>query len=476
MSDKRNKISNKEKISYGIGAIGKDMCYAIVGSYFMLYSTDVLGISAGILSTILFAARFWDAINDLAMGVLIDNTKTRWGKFRPWLLVGTLINAVVLVLLYKNWGLSGTQLVVTTAVLYVLWGMTYTIMDIPYWSMLANFSTDKEEREKMAVVPRICASLGGLLVGSFGLQIVNFFGKTDEIVNGVAVIDRHHGFYVFAIIVAVVFVICTLITCFNVKSADGNTNSSQKAEKTSFKQMLKVITQNDQLLVAILTILSFNFATQMMANISTYYFIYVAGSEALFTTFVLFAGVSEMTGLFLFPKIAKHISRKACYLIATILPIVGLGLLLTISFIAPQNGFLTALSGIILKFGAGLQLGIVTIALADVVDYAEYKFGARNEGIIFSLQTLLVKITAAFSTLIGGFMLSATGYVANAQQSATTLNGMRFVMCVLPAIFIVISFVVYKKFYKLEGQYFEDIMHKLNERRQLAKQNEQEAA
>lgn len=463
MSNK-NQISNREKLSYGLGAIGKDMCYAIVGTYFMIYSTDVLGISAGILSTILFAARFWDAVNDLVMGVLIDNTRTKWGKFRPWLLIGTLLNSVVLVLLYKNWRLSGTQLVVVTAILYVLWGMTYTIMDIPYWAMLSNFRTSKEERERIAVIPRIFASLGGLLVTSFGLQVVNYFGRTNEIVNGEAVIDRHHGFYIFAIIVAIVFIICTLVTCFNVKSADGDT--SQTAEKTTLKKMIKVITQNDQLLVAILTILTFNFATQMMANISTYYFIYVTGSEALYTTFMLFAGISEMSGLFLFPRIARYLSRKTCYFLAALLPIIGFALLLTISFVAPQQAILTAISGILVKFGSGLQLGVVTIALADVVDYAEYKFGTRNEGITFSLQTLLVKITAAFSILIGGFMLSATGYVANAEQSVTTLNGMRFVMCVLPSILMVISFLIYKKCYKLEGQLLDDITTQLNQKRQ----------
>lgn len=471
-----NQISNKEKLSYGLGAIGKDMCYAIVSSYFMIYSTDVLGLGAGIVSTILFAARFWDAVNDLAMGVLIDNTRTRWGKFRPWLLVGTLLNAVVLVFLYKDWGLSGGQLVAVTAVLYILWGMTYTIMDIPYWAMLSNFRASKAERERIAVIPRIFASLGWLIVGSFGLQMVNFFGKTNEVVNGVAVIDKHQGYYGLSILVAIMFVVTILITCFNVKSADGDmTQAAGKAEKVSFKQMIKVITQNDQLLVAILTILTFNFAIQMMGNISTYYFIYVTGSEGLYTTFMLFAGISEMAGLFLFPRISSRLSRKTCYLLAALLPTVGFALLLTISFVAPQQAALTALAGSLVKFGSGLQLGVVTIALADVVDYAELKFGARNEGITFSLQTLLVKLTSACSGLIGGLMLTATGYVANATQSAATLNGMRFVMCVLPSVFMIISFIIYKKFYKLEGKFLDDVVAKLTAKRE-AKRAQQEVA
>ena len=451
------KISNKEKLSYGIGALGKDMAYAIVGSFFMLYCTDVLGLGAGFVGLFVFAARFWDAINDLMMGVIVDNTKTRWGKFRPWLLIGTILNSFVIIILFADWGISGKVLATVTVILYVLWGMTYTIMDIPYWAMLSNFSTDKEEREKIVVIPRIFASLGGLTVGSFGLKIIDYFGNT-----GGSVGDTHKGYFLFSILISVIFIITILITCFNVKSADGISNgSNMPAEKTTFKKMLEVITKNDQLLIAILSILTFNFATQMMGAISTYYFIYVAGSEGLFGIFTLFAGISEITGLFLFPKLSKKITRKQCYLIASTVPILGFILLGITGFIAPQNAILTAISGILIKFGSGLQLGVVTIVLADVVDYGEYKFDSRNEGVTFSLQTLLVKLTSAFSVLIGGFVLELTGYVPNAVQSESTLNAMRFAMCVLPSIFIVISFIIYKTFYKLEGKFFENILNVL---------------
>lgn len=462
------KISNKEKISYGLGALGKDMAYAIIGSFFMLYCTDVLGLGAAFVGMFVFAARFWDAINDLMMGVLIDNTRTRWGKFRPWLLIGTLINAAVIIMVFTDWGLSGSALATVIVILYILWGMTYTIMDIPYWAMLSNFSTDDKERERIAVIPRIFASLGWLIVGSFGLRIVNFFGSTGEVVDGVQVVNQHHGYFMLSIIVSIVFVVTILITCFNVKSADG-TPGSAGGEKTTFKKMLEVISKNDQLLIAILSILTFNFATQMMGTMSTYYFIYVAGNEDLYGTFTLFAGVAEMTGLFLFPRM-KKLTRKQCYFLASLIPIIGFILLAVTGFIYPQSQLLTALSGILIKFGSGLQLGVVTIVLADVVDYGEYKFDSRNEGVTFSLQTLLVKITNAFSTLIGSFVLELTGYVPGVEQSASTLNGIRFAMCALPSIFMIISFIIYKRFYRLEGKFFENMKNVLSLKRE-AKQN-----
>ena len=205
------KLTWKEKLSYGFGAVGKDMVCGLIFTFAMIYFTDVLKISAGFVGSLFFFAKFWDAVNDLGMGIIVDNTRTKWGKFRPWLLIGTIVNAVVFVCLFTNWGLSGTSLYVFAAVMYVLWGMTYTIMDIPYWSMLPNLTKDKREREKLSVIPRIFASIGGsLIVGGFGLQIIEFLGKGND----------QAGYTRFAWIIAIVFVIAILITVCNVKSAD----------------------------------------------------------------------------------------------------------------------------------------------------------------------------------------------------------------------------------------------------------------
>ena len=414
------KLSAREKYSYGIGALGKDMICGVIFTYAMVYFTDVLKISAAFVGTLFFFAKFWDAVNDLGMGMVVDNTKTRWGKFRPWLAVGTLINAVVFACLFTDWGLSGTALYVFAAVMYVLWGRTYTIMDIPYWSMLPNLTSDKSERDRVAVIPRIFASVGGsLIVGGCGLQIMDFLGKG----------DAQKGFSYFAYIITAVFIITIAITVTNVKSADHV--RAVKEEKTSFKKLLHIISKNDQLLVAIAVILTFNFAMQVMTGVSLYYFLYVAGSKSMFS---IFTGIAEISGLFLFPWIAKHLNRNQVYLLASLIPTVGLGLLLVIGYLAPTNFVLTAIAGYGVKFGSGLQLGIVTVVLADVVDYGEYKFGTRNESVTFSIQTLLVKFTSAMGALLTGFALNATGYIPNAVQTASTQNGIRFVMIGVPIV------------------------------------------
>ena len=446
-------LSFKEKYSYGIGAIGKDMCCGIIFTYCMLYFTDVLKLSAAFVGTLFFLAKFWDAVNDLGMGMVVDNTHTRWGKFRPWLAIGTIINAVVLVCLFTNWGLSGTPLYIFAAVMYIVWGMTYTIMDIPYWSMLPNLTSNPQERDRVAVIPRIFASIGGsLLVGGFGLQIMDFLGKG----------NAQAGFTNFSWLIAIVFVVTVGITVLNVKSADRV--EVKKQEKTSFKQVLQLIKQNDQLLVAIGVILTFNFAMNCISGVQTYYFIYVVGNKALFSVFTMFAGFAEIFGLLIFPRLAQYLTKKQVYALASGIPVVGLIVLCLTGIFIPQNYILTAIAGICVKLGSGLQLGTVTVVLADVVDYGEYKLGTRNESVIFSIQTLLVKFASAMGALFTGFALDATGYVPDVAQSLTTMNGMRIIMIALPMIFVVVSFIIYKKYYKLNGEYLTNMMNTLTQK------------
>ena len=448
------KISMKEKISYGLGALGKDMVCGLIFTYAMIYFTDVLQISASFVGSLFFFAKFWDAVNDLGMGVLVDNTRTRWGKFRPWLAIGTIINAIVFVCLFTNWGLSGTALYVFAAVMYIVWGMTYTIMDIPYWSMLPNLTDDAREREKISVIPRIFASIGGsLIVAGFGLQIMDFIGQG----------DAQKGYTGFAWIIAIAFIVLIGITVCNVKSADGA--KTEKKEKTSFKHMLHIIVKNDQLLVAIGVILTFNMAMQIINSVSTFYFIYVTGSKMMFSVFTMFAGFAEIAGLFIYPKMVHKFSRAMVYVAACVTPVVGLVLLWVTGYVLPQNVILTAAAGILVKFGSGLQVGSATVILADVVDYGEYKFGTRNESVTFSIQTLMVKFSSAIGALLTGAALDLTGYVPNAEQSAGTLMGMRIIMVVIPVIFTIISYFIYKKFFKLTGEYYERIKNILTLRR-----------
>ena len=149
----------KEKVSYGLGAIGKDMVYMLSASYVLYYFQDVLGVNAIAMGIILMAARIFDAFNDPIMGIIVAKTKTRWGKFRPWLMIGTVTNAVILFLMFAcPPSLDGKGLVAYAAVTYILWGVTYTMMDIPYWSMIPAFTKSGKEREGLTTCSFLCRS------------------------------------------------------------------------------------------------------------------------------------------------------------------------------------------------------------------------------------------------------------------------------------------------------------------------------
>lgn len=446
-------LTSKEKIAFGFGALGKDAICCFVGNFLMFYFTDVLFLAPAFVGTLFFIARIWDAVNDPMMGLIVDNTHNHFGKFRTWLLVGTLINAVVFVALFNTFGLQGKSLYIYVSIAYILYGMTYTIMDVPYWSWLPNLTNDPHEREAVSVIPRFFASLAGFSIGVFGLSMID--GMDQLFGNG----DRTGGFRSVAVIIAVLFIFTIGVTIVNVKEKVTETAS----ERTSFSQIKSILFGNKQLLAYIGLLLSFNLCMQIINGVIIYYFKYVAGREGLFSIFNVCI-LAEMGGLVIFPKIVKKLGREKMFAMACAFPIIGLIIIAVAGFTAPTNPFFIILGAGILKLGSGFELGVVTVSIADVIDYSELLFGTRNESIICSTQTFLMKSSQAVSGLLTGVGLAIVGYNATLpQQSDATLNGIRIIMIAIPMIFAVLSYVIYAKCYKLKGKYLEEMIQKLNE-------------
>ncbi|MGL4946657.1 MAG: melibiose:sodium transporter MelB [Cetobacterium sp.] len=448
-------ITLKTKLSYGLGALGKDYACAIVYIFLMYYFTDVLGLAPAFVGTLFLVARMWDAINDPAMGMLVDNTRSKWGKFRPWIMIGTLLNAITVVGMFTiPEAFVGTKLYIYISVMYILWGMTYTVMDIPFWSMIPSLSTDKKEREEIAVVPRIFASLAWLSLGSFGLPLIAFLGKGNEA----------KGFSLLSLGIAAVFILTTIVTVVNVKE---QVTTKKAAEKINLKHAFRLILKNDQLVALIGTILMFNLMSQISGGVAIYYFKYVVGMEKLFSVFTGFSGIAEISSLMMFPLLSRKIGRKKVFFLGCGLPVIGFLMLFISGIVAPANLILVAASGIVAKLGSGLTLGISTVMLADVVDYGEFKFGSRNESVIFSVQTLLVKSASAISGWLIGMGLSLVGYVPNVVQNSSSILGIKYLMIVFPILLSIFGYVIYKKYYKLNGDYYDEVMDAVNNKREV---------
>ncbi|MEH6454225.1 MAG: melibiose:sodium transporter MelB [Psychromonas sp.] len=440
-----NQITLQTKLSYGLGALGKDFACAPIYIFLMFYFTDVAGLPAAFVGTIFLAARVLDAITDPMMGVIVDNTRSRFGKFRPWIVIGTMLNAIALIALFSTHMFEGTTLYIYAAAAYIIWGLTYTIMDIPYWSLIPALSNNREEREKLVVWPRLFASLAWFITGTYGLHIVGELG------NG----DQGAGFFNVSILIAVLFVMSAFLIARNVKET---VEVGEKVQKFSFKDVMVIIGKNDQLKALIGAILSFQVANLLIGGFAIYYFTYALGNAALFPIYMMVAGIAEVAGVFLFPRIAALLPRKHLWMIACGFPVVSCLTILVMGFISPGNVILIGIAGATIKFGVGIANALQTVMLADVVDYGEHKTGRRSESVIFSVQTMLVKFAGAAGGFIVGVGLSIVGYVPNVEQSASTIMGLEVMMVGIPAVLMITSALIYKRYYYLHEGFSTEVV------------------
>ncbi len=356
-------LKGREKISYGLGAVGKDMVYMLSASYILYYYQDILGVNAVAMGMILMAARVFDAFNDPLMGILVAKTKTKWGKFRPWLLIGTVLNAVVLYLMFAAPpGLKGEEMVVYVAVFYVLWGVTYTMMDIPYWSMIPAFTNGGQEREGLSTLARSCAGVGSAIVTIITMKSVYILGNGNE----------RAGFKWFALIVAIVFVVFIGITCFNIKE-----KSTIDVKSPSVKQMFRALIQNDQAMTVVVTIVLINSAVYITSNLVIFFFKYDFGGKGwynAYTIFNTFGGAVQILSMMLFfPVLRKFLTSLKVFYTSFIMAILGYIALFAITFTSMSNVYILFIPALFIFGANGMLMVLTTVFLANTVDYGEMK-------------------------------------------------------------------------------------------------------
>lgn len=448
----------KGKFSYGIGAIGLDLSYGMFYSYLAKYMTDILQLKNSFLLLITPLARIWDGINDPMMGTIVDNTDTKMGKYRPWILIGSCCNAVVLSLLFTNPGfeIGGIPLHIYTAVLYIFWGMTNTMADIPYWSMVPSFTNDPNERNIIATIARAFSGLGQGIISILTPIMLPIL--SDTMYGGEKIADAR-GYSLWAIICAVALVGFSSLSVARTKEK----HVIKPKEKFTFKKMFQIAKSNDQLLIFMLFAMLSNAGWYMVSGVAVYFFDVVAGDPAKQSSFSTIGAVGSVLGLLVVPIMTKYTTRRRTYQFSLSMAILGfVGMLICVkvfgSYMAMNFCYLAASIGIASMFVSQ------TVFLADIVDYGEVKLGFRSESIIFSMKGFLQKMAYTIQTIILFAGLEISRYNGNLHHDnpESAKSAISVMMLVIPALLILVSLIIFSTKFKLHGKYMEDITAELN--------------
>ncbi len=449
-------------LGYGIGAIGLDLSYGMFYSYLSYYLSSVLGLQEGFLLLITPLARIWDGINDPMMGTIVDNTRTKHGKYRPWILIGALCNAVVLFLLFTSFGMSGLPLYIYIGIMYVAWGMTNTMADIPYWSMVPSFTSEEKERNLVATVARSFSGIGQGIISILTPIICPMLssGITDEKGYSASGFSRWAGICGVALVFFAL--VCVLIT------KETNVVYGEK-KKFSLKQIFDVIKSNDQLVVFIIFAMLSNAGWYLTSSTAVYYFTDTLGNSKLQSLFQTIGTVGSVLGLLVVPVLSKWFSKRTTYTISLCTAIAGYGLMLITGPVLKLNVVIMDVCYILASVGVSSMFVSQTIFLADIVDYGEYKNGERNESITFSMKGFLQKMAYTMQTIVLFGGLGLMNYneqiTANVGLNDTTKTGIGIICFGVPMLFFLASLVVFRKKFKVYGELADKVHDYIIEKR-----------
>ncbi len=460
-------LSGREKAAYGLGAVGKDMVYMLSASYVLYYFQDIMGVSAAAMGIILLAARIFDAFNDPIMGVIVAKTNTKWGKFRPWLFIGTVTNAVILYVMFAcPPALDGAGLVAYAALTYILWGVTYTMMDIPYWSMIPAFTKGGPEREGLTTLARSCAGVGSAIITIVTMPLVMFLGHNNEV----------QGFKMFALIIAILFVVFITITCLNIKE-----KSNVEMKTATVGEMFKALVQNDQAMAVVIAIVLINTAVYVTSNLVIYFFKYDFGGTGWYSSYTLFnifgGAVQILSMMLLFPLLRKFMNCMQIFKCCLASAMIGYLALLGIAFTSMDNVYILFIPGLFIFAANGVLQVLTTIFLANTVDYGELKNNRRDESVIFSMQTFVVKLASGVAAFLATVCLSifnlSSAETTEADQvidfsagvDTASKIGLRMFMTLIPIAGLLVAMFWFTKKYILTDEKLEEIAGELKARK-----------
>jgi len=468
MSNEIQKLPLREKVGYGFGDLASVLFWQTIMVYLLYFYTDVFGLTAKAAGWMFFVYRVSDAIFDVVIGMTADRTKSRWGKFRPYILWGAVPLAVSAVLAFSTPSFADTGKLIYAYITFISFMFLYSTVNIPYTALLGVISGDPVERADAATSKFIGAFTAGIIVSATALPLAKYFGEGNDA----------KGWHLTMIVYAVAAVVFFLITFF---SAHERIQPIAK-EKTDVKSDLKDLSKNAPwMLLFIVTILFILFVCIRM-NVTTHYFKYYVGEqevtlfgkthkygfEVLTSAFNTVGQVLSLVGTALIPLFARFLGRKKSAIVLFITALVSTG---AFYFFKPEDLMLIFVFQAIGSLSGGPISALLWIMYADTADYSEWKTGRRATGLVFSASIMSNKLGWAIGSMVAAFILATTGFVANVAQNIDVLNGLKAMMSVIPVAVGIVALIILMFFYKLDEATMAKVKVELDERRKASGQN-----
>jgi sugar (glycoside-pentoside-hexuronide) transporter len=432
-----SRVPLKEIIGYATGDFAILLYLQMITMYLLFFYTDIFGLSAVTVGFIFLFARIWDGINDPVMGGIVDRIGfTRWGKFRPYLLWGSVPIALLAVATFTVPNLTDTGMIIYASSTYVLFGMAYTFITIPYGALTTAITEDPNQRTQLTAVRGFFAVIGGFIVAAATLPLVEVLG------GGTAARGWQLVMVIYALLATFMFLICF-------KSTRERLAVKRERKHGGFREMVEIVKLNRQLQYYCLSMMTFLIGYTICQSVIIYYFKYNLGREELVPLFLVITVVAMLAGVFPAAWLSGKLGKRNTL-------VLGYGIMLIaflLIFISPTDNIVLLFAlGSLIGLGMAFHQALNWSMVADTVEFGEWKTGVRAEGVTYSVATLSQKIALALAGMTAGGVLGYFGYVANIDQTAEALLGIKLLLTIIPAFFCLLSMLALI-FYNLDSYY-----------------------
>lgn len=428
----------KERIGYGVGDFANNMMYTPVNSFFTYFLTNVAGLGAGVVGTILLVSRLLDGVSDLIVGSLMEKIHSKHGKARPWLLWWCIPFAVSLVLMFTAPDFGTTGKIVYAFLTYNLAvTVVYTAINLPFGSLAALMTRNQTERGYLNISKMVFAFGGGMVVNAATLPLVKFFGNDSS------------AWQKTFIIYGVVAIIFFLIVFFTTKEAvTEEANKAGEKENVDIMKALKSLLRNKYWLI-LLAIFFLNSVVNAFIGVNVYYAQYIMNDDSLVGSLSIFQNIASFAAFAVCTGVIRKVGKQKIAISGVAISFIGYAMVL----LNPTSYAILYVAAVVKGVGNAALSGVMYGMLADTVEYNDWHSGIRAEGLVFSANSIGQKIGSDIGSAVLGWILAAFGFVSSsAAQPASAINGIRVIFLYVPLVVFAVMFVVLL-FYKLDKEY-----------------------